>query len=397
MKPLKRLGSALLLVGLMACGGGNSLPVADQDAGNHPLGRLHRTASAPHSMPRSALLNASLAAGKSAAAAALPSITAIAFLNWAEGRYPDLLPPPAQAVALTGWLVRLYTGPLYLGVRDDGNIYAYGLVTEYQVVALGTLSDYACLVAICLPPDPVGTGNFVGLSGIAAWDALPADQKARVNTTMRSFFLHQSVGGDLEDGAQAVGFKFEYADSHATSLAAGLNGGLFSSNNGDYAGKIAEFRNMALANRSGLGVAIMKFGYADIVADKLAGAQTDYLAAVNALRAQGIRVLHVTPPLVYNVPTENAPKMQMRTWMMSTFAQDTIFDLQDAESIDPATGARCERGGSWEICDAVRSTAACPSLNQGVDAPSGQGHVCFNPHAQRLAKAFLYAIYRSQL
>ena len=397
MKLFKRLGSALLLLGLMACGGGNSLPVADQDAGNHPLSRLRRAASAPHSVPGTTSLNTPVVAGKSAAAAALPSITATAFLNWAEGRYPDLLPPPWEAVTLSGWLVRLYRGPLYLGVRDDGNIYAYGQLTEYQVLALGTLSDYACLVATCLPPDPVGTGIVVGLDGVAAWDALPADQKARVNTTMRSFFLHQSVGGDLEDGAQAIGYKFEYADGHATSLANGLNGGLFSASNGDYAGKIAEFRNMALANRSGLGVAIMKFGYADIVADKLAGAQTDYLAAVNALRAQGIRVLHVTPPLVYNVPTENAPKMHMRTWMMSTFAQDTIFDLQDAESIDPATGARCERGGSWEICDAVRSTAACPSLNQGVDAPSGQGHVCFNPHAQRLAKAFLYAIYRSQL
>ena len=397
MKPLKQLGSTLLLLGLMACGGGDSPPVSDQDAGNHPLGRLQRAASAPHSVPRSTLLRAPMAAGKSAAAAALPSITATAFLNWAEGRYPDLLPPPGEAVALSGWLVRLYKGPLYLGVREDGNVYAYGLLTEYQVVPLGMLSDYACLVAACLPPVPVGTDKVVGPSGIADWDALAADQKARVSTTMRSLFLHQSVGGDLEDGAQAVGYKFEYADSHATSLAAGLNGGLFSSSNGDYAGKIAEFRNMALANRTGLGVAIMKFGYADIVADKLAGAQSDYLAAVNALRAQGVRVLHVTPPLVYNAPDENAPKLQMRSWMMSTFAQDTIFDLQDAESTDPATGARCERGGSWEICDAVRSTAACPSLGQGVDAPSGQGHVCFNPHAQRLAKAFLYAIYRSQL
>lgn len=84
---------------------------------------------------------------------------------------------------------------------------------------------------------------------------------------MRSFFLHQSVGGDLEDGAQALGFKFEYADSHATSLAAGLNGGLFASSNGNPADKVAEFRTMALANRNGLGVAIMKFGYADIVTD----------------------------------------------------------------------------------------------------------------------------------
>lgn len=377
MHHFKLLGSGFALAALLSCAGA----CLGQSLHAQPAAQFGRSASVPQ-----------------AAVNATPAITANAFLDWAQLNFGNFFPLPAQAVTVAGWTIRFYPGSMvYLGVTDDGLVYALGPVTNNQVVALGTLSDYACLVATCLPPDPVGTGKVVGVSGIAAWDGLAADQKARVSTTMRSFFLHQSVGGDLEDGAQAIGFKFEYADSGATTLASGLNGGLFSASNGDYAGKIAEFRNMALANRSGLGVAIMKFGYADIVADKLAGAQTEYLAAVTALKAQGVRVIHITPPLVYNAPPENTPKMQMRSWMMSTFAQDTIFDLEDVESTDPATGARCERGGSWEICDAVRSTATCPSLNQGVDAPSGQGHVCFNPHAQRFAKAFLYAIYRAQL
>lgn len=221
-------------------------------------------------------------------------------------------------------------------------------------------------------------------------------QKNRLTTSQRSVFLHQSVGTDLEDGAQAVGYKFNYADATATSLPVGLNGGLFASNNSNYTGKLAEFRRLATANRSNLTVAIMKFGYADILPATVLDAQAAYLSAVNDIKAQGVRVLHITPPLVYNGPSDNVPKMQMRSWMLATFPGDVIFDLQDFTSTNPATGARCERDGAWEICDAVRSTAACPSLNQGIDAPSGQGHLCFNPHAARFAKAFLYAIYRAQ-
>ena len=60
---------------------------------------------------------------------------------------------------------------------------------------------------------------------------------------------------------------------------------------------------------------------------------------------------------------------------------------------EEACGIIGERGGAWEICNSVRSTSGCPSLNQGIDAPSGQGHLCYEPHAKRFAKAFLYAIY----
>src|SRR5690606_12631711 len=113
-------------------------------------------------------------------------------------------------------------------------------------------------------------------------------------------------------------------------LAQGLNGGVFHTNNGNPAGKIAEWRSMAIANANlGLRLAIMKFGYADIVDGKAAGARADYQAAVADVKAAGVRVLHVTPPFVYNVPEENAPKMETRTWMMETFPGDVIFDLED--------------------------------------------------------------------
>ncbi len=244
-----------------------------------------------------------------------------------------------------------------------------------------------------------GTGGapasdtVVGLWGIAAWDALSATDKQTVKTA-RSFFLHQSVGGDLEDGAEAIGYKFEWVASGSVGLAPGLNGGLFNSSNGNYTGKCTEFGQMAVANAATARVAIMKFGYADVVDGTLAAAQAAYAAAVMQVKTSGVRVLHVTPPLVYDAPGDNAPKLQMRQWMLATYAGDIVFDLEDVESTHPTTGARCERGGSWEICDAVRSTVACPSQNQGIDAPSGQGHLC-QKQSERLTRAFLYAIFRA--
>jgi hypothetical protein len=211
-----------------------------------------------------------------------------------------------------------------------------------------------------------------------------------------SIFLHQSVGQDLEDGAEGSGFKFEYIDSSTTSVSRGLNGGLFSKSNGDPRGKVREWRKLALAVAPQLQIAIMKFGYADIVSDNLAIAQAEYQKAVADIKAAGVRVLHITPPLVYNAPDENSPKMLMRDWMISKFSMpvggDVVFDLSDIESLDPSTGRRCERGGAWEICGSVRSTSGCPSQGQGVDAPSGQGHICYRPHAIRIAKALLLAV-----
>jgi hypothetical protein len=243
-------------------------------------------------------------------------------------------------------------------------------------------------------PTPAPNGVVIGLDGISSWDALSASEQNKVLTTIQTTFLHQSVGQDLEDGARANGFRFEYITSASTSLRAGLNGGLFTSSNGNGVGKINEFRNLAINNKNTLKVAVMKFGYADVIATNIATAQSNYLAAVNAIKAQGVRVLHITPPFVYNAPSENAPKMQMREWMMTTFPNDVIFDLEDVESTEPSTGARCERGGSWEICNSVRSTSGCASQGQGVDAPSGQGHLCHS-QAQRISKAFLFLIYQA--
>lgn len=108
------------------------------------------------------------------------------------------------------------------------------------------------------------------------------------------------------------------------------------------------------------------------------------------MRARGLAVVHVTPPLVYDV-AENPAKQAMRTWMIEQFPADVIFDLTDIESTDPSTGARCEEGGVWRICPSIRSREGCASEGQGVDGP-GQGHLCAT-EAARIAKALLLAIH----
>lgn len=236
-------------------------------------------------------------------------------------------------------------------------------------------------------------GGVIGLPGIAAWDALPAAEKARLKTSP-AVYLHQSVGQDLEDGAEALGFKFNYYGPGASAVEAGLNGGLFNDvgpiDNGKPIEKLALVLKIAKLHRGTLKVIGFSFGYADVRDEDLARVETEYLRIAKEVRATGARLFHVTPPLVFDV-AENPPKMKMRTWMLATFAGEPIFDLQDIESQDG--GKRCEVGGVWRICPANRSTSACPSKSQGIDN-DGQGHLC-SKKAAVFARALLVAVARA--
>ncbi len=238
---------------------------------------------------------------------------------------------------------------------------------------------------------PSDTHHLVGVDAIAAWDALPEDERARVRS-IPTLFLHQSVGQDLEDGAKALGFPFEYYGPNQASVAAGLNGGIFVDvggvSNGDAAAKLAVWREHT-GKHAALKVAMMKFGYADVLPESLEAAKSGYRDAVAAIRARGTKVVHVTPPLVFDT-AENPAKQTLRAWMLASFPDDVIFDLTDLESTDPSTGARCEVGGVWRICPSIRSREGCASEGQGIDGP-GQGHLCA-AEAARLAKAMLFAI-----
>lgn len=241
------------------------------------------------------------------------------------------------------------------------------------------------------PAAPV-TGNLVGLAGLAAWDALPPAEKASIKA-YPSLFLHQSVGQDLEDGAAELGFSFAYYGPKQASVSQGLNGGIFTDvsglSNGEPKAKVAAFQAEALKHTGKLRVAIMKFGYADVTTEFLPQAQASYKAAVATLTSKGIRIVHVTPPLVFE-PSENPPKAQLRQWMLSSFPGDVIYDFQTVESTDQ-TGKPCIAGGAPQICPDVRSRIGCASKGQGIDGP-GQGHLCQSA-ATRLAKGLLYAVY----
>jgi len=207
-----------------------------------------------------------------------------------------------------------------------------------------------------------------------------------------TLYLHQSVGQDLEDGAEANGFKFEYFGPQSTTLASGLNGGIFTDvgdvPNGEPLKKMDVLRRSLKVTKNTAKVVSFSFGYADVRSEDLTKVETEYQKLVGDIKATGARFVHITPPLVFSV-AENPAKQQMRDFMLKTFKDDIIFDLQDIESTD--SGKRCEEGGVWRICPAHRSTASCPSKSQGIDG-DGAGHLC-ERKAKDIAKGLLYAFY----
>ena len=244
------------------------------------------------------------------------------------------------------------------------------------------------------PPAPraiPGGGAVVGLSGLAAWGALSPAERDRVKRAP-ILYLHQSVGQDLEDGCEANGFKFEYFGPDTRTLASGPNGGIFTDvgnvPNGEPFKKFDVVRRSLKVTGGAAKIVSFSFGYADVRDEDLAKVQAEYARLVRDVKAQGARFVHITPPLVYSV-AENPPKQRLRAYMLATFKDDVIFDLQDVESLDG--GKRCEEGGVWRICQANRSTPGCASKGQGIDG-DGAGHLC-ERKARELAKGLLYAFY----
>ena len=234
-------------------------------------------------------------------------------------------------------------------------------------------------------------GAVVGLPGLASWGALSAAERDRVKRAP-ILYLHQSVGQDLEDGCEANGFKFEYFGPESRSLVNGPNGGIFTDvgnvPNGEPFKKFDVVRRSLKVTGGAAKIVAFSFGYADVRDEDLPKVQTEYARLVRDVKAQGARFVHITPPLVYSV-AENPPKQRLRAYMLATFKDDVIFDLQDVESLD--AGKRCEQGGVWRICQANRSTPGCASKGQGIDG-DGAGHLC-ERKARELAKGLLYAFY----
>jgi hypothetical protein len=231
----------------------------------------------------------------------------------------------------------------------------------------------------------------VGPSGVADWNALAQGEKDRIKG-LPILYLHQSVGQDLEDGSEANGFKFEYFGPQSNTLVSGPNGGIFTDvgnvPNGEPFKKMDVVRRSLKVTKNTAKVVSFSYGYADVRDEDLAKVSAEYQKLVGEVKATGARFVHITPPLVFSV-AENPPKQKLRDFMLKTFKDDVIFDLQDVESLDGAK--RCQEGGVWRICPANRSTAACPSKGQGIDG-DGAGHLC-ERKAKDIAKGLLYAFY----
>ncbi len=242
-----------------------------------------------------------------------------------------------------------------------------------------------------------GQPGIVGIAGIDAWEKLASGEKERIKD-FNTLFLHQSVGQDLEEGAKANGFPFDYYGP-GDKTDKGLRGGIFVDvggiANGNPSEKIRVFRENATRNKDLLQIAIFKFGYADIMDDNFEKVKTEYKAFVDALRLQSpnLRFVHITPPLVYSTTSfeGNAAKMKVGQWMKDTFkGTDIIFDLQALEANDGA----CQQNSVWRICPENRNSASDPSDVNGVDSSDGQGHIG-KKAGQRISKALLMSIYNA--
>ncbi len=246
-------------------------------------------------------------------------------------------------------------------------------------------------------PTALGKGlpGVVGTSGIAMWDALTTTEKNRIKG-WNALFLHQSVGQDLEEGAKSNGFPFEYYGK-GDKINKGLMGGIFVDvgdiANGNPYEKIRVFKEQLLLSKASVNIAIFKFGYADISDENYLQVQTAYKDLVEELKSKipDIRVLHVTPPLVFSVESYegNSARMKVGAWMRSTFAsKDVVFDLQALESNDGS----CKVGNVWRICPENRNTASDPSEVNGIDTSDGQGHIG-KKAGIRISKSLLLSIY----
>ena len=122
-----------------------------------------------------------------------------------------------------------------------------------------------------------GQPGSVGIAGIEAWDKLASSEKDRIKN-WNALFLHQSVGQDLEEGAKANGFPFDYYGPN-DKTEGGLRGGIFVDvggiANGNPSEKIRVFRENATRNKDLLQIAIFKFGYADIMDDNFEKVKTE--------------------------------------------------------------------------------------------------------------------------
>ena len=140
---------------LSACGGGAGSPAKPSA---NSLAQLSRAVAAPADVPTGSPLQIaprsptqSNPLRRVSAALAVPTTTA--FFDWAERAHPGFFPGPQENRLLSPYVYRFYPKTeIYLAVAD-GVVYGLGPVTGHQVITLGRLTDFTCLVSpeACTP------------------------------------------------------------------------------------------------------------------------------------------------------------------------------------------------------------------------------------------------------
>lgn len=133
---MRKVFALILILVLAGCGGGSADPLT-ADA-------IRREAS--ELTPRAV---ASKAFATENAAAGLPLPTPDQLFNWAEKRYPDLLPAGGVTLNYENFLYRFYSATnLYAGVAEE-NVFILGAEhTGGQLIKVGSLRDFASVITL---------------------------------------------------------------------------------------------------------------------------------------------------------------------------------------------------------------------------------------------------------
>lgn len=224
----------------------------------------------------------------------------------------------------------------------------------------------------------VATG-VIGPDAASLFDALPQAERDKIKAA-KVFFGHQSVGGNILEGAAALGYTFTEVSGAGDYDKPRLGHALVGSNR-EPLSKIQHFDAM-----------LGKIGAPDVAAMKLCwidfGPRTDvrkvqsaYVETINGIVGSHPKthLFHVTPPLTTDDPSLNKARVAYGDWLKNTYKGTAIvLDLGGLESTKP-DGSACTEGDARRLCD---------------EYASDEGHLNAAGEA-RVAKAFLYAVYKS--
>lgn len=139
MKLLLQFALTLSTAALLACGGGE--PVASA----LPASTVAPVATNVANVDKAA--KAATSASAAPLATAPKAVDATAFMDWAQTRFTSFFPSVQQNIVRTGFVVRYYPeSDNFLAVTTDGSIYVLGAVTGGNLVLVGNVSAFACVI-----------------------------------------------------------------------------------------------------------------------------------------------------------------------------------------------------------------------------------------------------------